>query len=304
MSNNKFALQAGLLPALFFVVLVMILPHDVFSEDLRGINVVPDKEKRSCIKAVDGYAYLSENMTLSETRAAAFADAKRKAIEMAKTYITSKTKVKDFVTKFDMIWSESEGAVSIIEQKDHGIKDNTRYHVWIKAEVEYTLKPKGQQRLHDYVMDKDAPLTVKVWTSKKCYRDGENIKIHIQGNRDFYARIVDISPSGDIIQLLPNDYRKINFFAGGTVYNIPDKDDRFDLKVSAPYGEDRIVVYASESPLGDVNMEAVGKGLNMYRGSQTALGIKTRGISVVTGGQDAGLGAEFYEVTWSLKTEK
>lgn len=50
-------------------------------------KVLPDQEIRSSIHSVDGYAYLSENMTLSDTRAAAFADAKRKALEMAQTYI-------------------------------------------------------------------------------------------------------------------------------------------------------------------------------------------------------------------------
>ncbi|MFC1857421.1 DUF4384 domain-containing protein [Thermodesulfobacteriota bacterium] len=304
MRNEIAALQNGRFIIPFLIFLSLIFPQIVFSQDLRGVNVVPDNEKRSCIKAADGYAYLSEDMTLSDTRAAAFADAKRKALEMAKTYVSSKTKVEDFVTKYDMIWSESEGAVSVLEQKDHGIEDNTRYHVWIKAEVEYTFKPKGPQVTQDPAMDEYAPLTVKVWTSKKMYKDGESIKIHIRGNRDFYARIVDIISSGDIIQLLPNDYRNTNFFKGGVVYNIPDEDDRFALKVSPPYGEDQIVVYASESPLGEVDMEPIGQGLNMYRGSRKTLGAKTRGIAVVSDGKNVDSGAEFYEATWSLKTEK
>lgn len=303
MRHNPITPQTGRHLIQFLIFWAMILPQGVFSENLKGNEVVPDKEKRSCIKAVDGYAYLSEDVTIAGARAAAFADAKRKAIEMAKTYIESKTKVEDFVTRYDMIWSESQGAVSIIEQKDYGIENNTRYHVWIKAEVEYSLKPKTRQMAQDHELIKDAPLTVKVWTSKKEYRDGERIKIHIQGNRDFYARIVDITSSGDIIQLLPNDYRNISFFKGGKLYNIPDKFDRFDLKVSPPYGEDQIIVYASEVPLGEVNMESVGRGLHRYRGSQEVLGAKTRGIRVVSDGQDAGSGVEFYEAAWSLKTK-
>ena len=50
--------------------------------------------------------------------------------------------VENFVVKYDMIWSEAEGAVTILEQKDFGIENNTRYHVWIKADVEYKLKAK------------------------------------------------------------------------------------------------------------------------------------------------------------------
>jgi len=154
--------------------LALLLSREILAQDLRAIDVVPNQEKRSCIQPVGGYAYLSENMTLAQTRAAAFANAKRQALEAGRTYIQSKTKVKDFEVEYDLVWSDAEGAVSILEQKDHGVKDNIRYHVWIKAEVEYDLKPKGQQAAQEHVMDKAAPLTVKVWTSKKQYNHGES----------------------------------------------------------------------------------------------------------------------------------
>jgi len=177
--------------------------------------------------------------------------------------------------------------------------------VWIKAEVEYGLTPKGQQATHGHVMDKDAPLTVrKVWTSEKQYTDGDSIEIHVQGNRDFYARIVDITSSGEIIQLLPNDYRRTNFFEAGKVYKIPDQGDHFDLKVTPPYGDDQIVVYASDVPLGQVNMESMGRGLSRYKGSQESLATMTRGINVVPGTPGAHSGAEFYEATWTFTTRR
>lgn len=277
-----------------------MIPPNALSQDQKG--VAPVQEMRSSIHSVDGYAYLSEDMTLSQTRAAAFADAKRKSLEMAKTYIKSKTKVEDFVVKYDMIWSEAEGAVTILEQQDHGIEDNTRYHVWIKAEVEYGFKSKHDP--HDQLMDSDLPLKVKVWTPAKQYRLGENIEIFIQGNRDFYARIVDISAAGDIIQLLPNKYREINFFEAGKIYKIPDKGDRFELKATEPFGEDNIVVYASEAPLGRVSMEPIAKGLELYRGSRKEFASKTRGISVVHKEPGSESGAEFYEASWSFRISR
>jgi uncharacterized protein DUF4384 len=288
---------------LLFSFFTFVFSSTVYSQNIKVPNASPDDEKRSCIKAVDGYAYLSDDTTLSQIKAAAFADAKRNALEMAKTYIASKTKMENFVVKYDAVWAESEGAVSVLEQKDYGIEDNSRYHVWIMAEVEYTLKPKGNAPVQE-VMEKDAPLTVKVWTSKKRYKDGERIEIHLKGNCDFYARIVDITSSGHIIQLLPNDYRKASFFKGGKVYHIPDEADRFDLRVSPPYGEDQIIVYASEVPLGDVEMESAGQGLKLYRGSKKTLGARTRGISVVSDAGDYTSSVEFYEAVWKVKTEQ
>jgi len=53
----------------------------------------------------------------------------------------------------------------------------------------------------------------------------------------------------------------------------------FDLKVAPPYGEDRIVVYASEAPLGEVATDSIGAGVSgQYRGLQKNLAVKTRGI--------------------------
>jgi hypothetical protein len=185
------------------VSLLLVAPRGLAGEGIRAIDVVPDQEKRSSIHEVDGYAYLSENMTLAQTREAAFAIAKRQALEMAETYIKSKTKVAEGVLEYDLVWADAEGAVSVLEQKDHGLKDN-RYHVWIKAEVRYGLKPKKAGDAPAEIMHADAPLTVKVWSDGKVFRAGEFMRIFVEGNRDFHARIINVTSDGQIIQLLPN----------------------------------------------------------------------------------------------------
>ncbi|MDF1591107.1 MAG: DUF4384 domain-containing protein [Desulfobacterales bacterium] len=301
MKCNNFKL-IGIPWIVFLTVFFITNPNMALSQEQRSVKVTaPDDEMRSSIHSVDGYAYLSDNMTLTDIRAAAFADAKRKALEMAKTFIQSKTKVEDFVVKYDVIWSEAEGAVSVHEQKDFGIEENSRYHVWIKAEIEYSLKPKGKE-IPVQDLGPGGPLTVKVWTSKKTYKEGENIQIFIQGNRNYYARIVNISSDGEIIQLLPNGYRQINYFEAGKVYKIPDQGDLFSLTVSPPYGEDQIVVYASEVPLGQVNLQQMGQGLSRYQGTRSALSATTRGIAVAAASPGNEAGAEFYEASWKIET--
>ncbi|MBU1163081.1 MAG: hypothetical protein KKA75_02910, partial [Proteobacteria bacterium] len=104
--------------------LMLVIPQTAGSQNGQPNQITPDKEKRSCIQSVDGFAYLSEDMTLNAVRKVAFANAKRQAVEMAKTYIQSKTKVEDFVLKSDEITAAAEGAVTILEQKDHGVVDN------------------------------------------------------------------------------------------------------------------------------------------------------------------------------------
>ncbi|NQU15421.1 MAG: DUF4384 domain-containing protein [Desulfobacteraceae bacterium] len=188
--------------------------HELAGLPLRRLQVVPDQEKRSSIHEVDGYAYLGENTTLGQARKAAIATAKRQALEMARTRIESNTLVREGILEYDLIQSGTEGYVTVLEQKDHGLKGN-RYHVWIRAEVEYGLKPTGKQPDSSQILSPEAPLTVKVWTPQKRYRKGQKVVVHISGNRDFYARIVNVDSEGTITQILPNDYRSNLHFEGG-----------------------------------------------------------------------------------------
>ncbi len=98
---------------LFFsiIISILVLPQVINGKDAGFKDVTLDDEKRSCIQSVDNYAYLSEDMTLSETRKEAFANAKRQAVKNARTFIISNTIIEDFVVKKDLIKGTAEGAV-------------------------------------------------------------------------------------------------------------------------------------------------------------------------------------------------
>jgi len=264
------------------------------------------EEKRSCIQSVDGYAYLSEKLTLAEMRQAAVANAKEQALSNARTYITSKTEVENFTLKSDLVQLQAEGSVVVLELQDLGIEDNSRYHVRIKAEVFYEIAaPQGQAGAAKAL---DKTLTVRVWSSQNSYRAGEKIVINIQGNRDFYARIVNISPDGAITQLLPNAMRGEAFFRGNTLYTIPGPGDQFDLTVSPPFGQETVVVYASLVELGQVPLQPAQGGLGTYSGDQKSLALATRAITVTPTAKAAtAVGPaiiDFYEARLQLDTRQ
>ena len=286
---------------------------DLWAFGKRGIKVTPDEEVRSVIREVDGYAFLSEDMTIRDVRRVAFETAKRQALESAEVMIQSKTKVDKGVLTYDVIESDAGGYVSILSQKDFGIEDGSRYHVWIKAEVKYGLK--DTQADNTLLASSSAPLTVRLWTDKKVFKEGEKIVVFLEGNRDFYARVVDIMADGSVIQLLPNQFRRENFFRSGIVYQIPNhrRGDKFNLEVTPPFGTDKIVVYASDVPLGNVDLDGIGGGLGVYQGSQKMLSSATRGIKVswkknssIHGAkpQEAAPSVEFYEAAWRFKTTR
>jgi Domain of unknown function (DUF4384) len=106
-----------------------------------------------------------------------------------------------------------------------------------------------------------------------------------------------------IVQLLHNTYRTSHQFKGGKTYRIPDAGDQSKLQVQPPFGPDKIVVYASESPIGNVPLQDIGRDLQRYQGTQQDLARDSRRGVGVYGASDADApGASFYEATWKFTT--
>jgi len=148
--------------------------------------------------------------------------------------------------------------------------------------------------------DPTAPLKVKLWMDKQAYRQGEKIKIYLQGNKPFYARVLYRDVQGGTVQLLPNPYRASAHFNAGTIYEIPSGNDRFDLEVSPPFGVESIIVYASTKELGAIETHAEGSVYRVTTRSQD-MGEKVRGVKI-TGRQDKASTAEFCEEAQSIRT--
>jgi hypothetical protein len=122
------------------------------------------------------------------------------------------------------------------------------------------------------------PLHAQIWTDKREYRAGENMRIFLRGNRPFFARVVYRDASGRLVQLLPNPDRKQNYFEANRVYEIPAAGDRFAMEVSPPFGDESLFLYASTTPLGDLELEAVEDGIYVVKTPAAQIDVKTRGI--------------------------
>lgn len=291
---------------LLFTAVIIISGQSLAQENAGNEGAKTDEGKRSTIVEADGYAYLSEDKMIKDIRQEALTNAKRNALESAQTYIQSLSKVENFQLAYDLIITGTEGFVNILESKDHGITTDNRYRYWIKAEVEYALKaPENKSDLAaDLAKDENAPLTVYVWTEKPDYTSGEKIRIFLQGNKDFYARVVYRDAQGNLLQLLPNPYRQDNFFRGGKVITIPDEQDHFDLAVGPPFGIENIIVYASSAQMGEANVTKVSDALYGVQGDLTDYGKKSRGVKIIRREEDATTqGAEFYEARCEVRTK-
>lgn len=275
----------------YIALLILILASTVYAS-------------QSAITESEGYACMGEDRTKRQTEETALQDAKRKAIEQVSTYIQAETQVKDFELQKDIVNAYANAKVRIIEQK--GIWDSEPpkvgdcYKVKIKAEVipdETAMKKiSGAVSLDD----PSAPLKVQIWTEKREYRAGEKIKIFLRGNKPFYARVVYKQADGSLVQILPNPYRRENYFQGGVIYEIPSGPDRFELEVTPPFGKENIIVYASTGQLGSVELEPAG-GVYKIKTVLEELADKTRGVQIIHKGQSNA--SEFYETILKVETK-
>ena len=87
------------------------------------------------------------------------------------------------------------------------------------------------------------------------------------------------------------------------IYEIPSGKDQFELEVNPPFGEENIIVYASVSELGDLNLKEDGSIYTVKTRSKD-IGIKTRGVKIVDAPDGAGQTVEFSEVKAVVKTSK
>ena len=262
---------------------------------------------QSTITEAEGYACMGEDRSRRQTELAALEAAKRNAIEFASTYMTSETHIKDFELEKDLVSAYANATVKIIKELEKGWYRDANagdcFRVKIKVEVIPDKKAMDKvSKRKDVADDPSAPLHVRLWTDKKEYERGDRMRIYIKGNKPFYARVIYKDAAGEMVQILPNPYRNENYFQGGVIYEIPSGNDRFDLEISPPFGEENISVYASTSPLGKIDLHTQG-GVYFVTTKAKDIGARTRGIKLTgksTG--KSGYASEFYEDNAEVKT--
>jgi len=263
----------------------------------------------SVILEVEGHACMGDERSRKNTRLMAITETKRKAAEMALTHISSETTMKDYTVSSDIVDAYSQAKVKIIEEIEATwFTDQFAgecYRTKLKVEVipDPTALSKSIKK-EALIEEPNAPLTVRLWTDKNNYRVNEKIKIYLRGNKPFYARIVYQDAKGNLIQLIPNPYRSDNYFNGGVTYEIPSGNDRFDLQVSPPLGEEKILLYTATSDLGKLDLQQAGS-VYVVQDSSKGMEQKTRGVAITqkTGGSSPNV-SEFSEANVTVTTVK
>ncbi|MFH1122925.1 MAG: DUF4384 domain-containing protein [Pseudomonadota bacterium] len=263
---------------------------------------------QSTITESEGYACMGDDKSRKQTEQAALVDAKKNAVDRTATYIKSETKVEDFVVQKDLVEAYQNATVKIIQEVEKNwYKDPSSgdcFKIRIKAEVIPDEKAMEKAaRTKDVTDNPAAPLKVQLWTDKQAYKQSEKVRIYLKGNKPFYARVLYRDAVGHLLQLLPNPFRNDNYFNGGVVYEIPSGNDRFDLQVSPPFGEESVLVYASTTPLGEIGIASKGS-VYQVKTSDKDIGLQTRGVKLTEKTDGKSALSEFFEDRLVVKTGK
>ena len=129
------------------------------------------------------------------------------------------------------------GSVLVLPQPQCGVLDS----------VEGLGVPQSRDQIDDpLVIGEEAQARIEQ------YEDGSPMLMRLQAaDFDSYIYIDYYDADGNVIHLLPNEYRGENRFAADTPFMIGEERSGFTIKAAPPFGQDIAVVLASTAPLYD-----------------------------------------------------
>jgi len=169
----------------------------------------------------EGEAFQGEMDTLKEVRDRAKRDAETKAIEKAVgTFLKSHTLVSNSQIAEDLIYASVRGKIKKHEiiRSAWDAKDRNLYRVKIRALVEPVYPEKGEG------------LSAKISLSKTDLKEGDEVRLVYQVNRDAYVYIFSVAADGSVTLLVPNSNSPEHFAQGGQAYQFPEQGGPIHLK--------------------------------------------------------------------------
>jgi hypothetical protein len=296
-------------PMIFILLLgCCLMPGIVFAQGAKN------QSQSSIILTTEGKACLGQEHSRDETVKLAHAHAKRVATEHAMTHVTSETSVQEGQLLDDLIASYAKASVRVIEELENawfqtkpetGFVDSC-YRVKLKMEVipiPSERESKTDGKIQTALMNPKAPLSVELWTDKDVYHIDDTMVFYFRGNKPFYAHAVYRDADGNLIEVTPHD--RSRYYSGGVIYQIPDANDSFTLKITPPVGNEQLILYASTQPMAGYSGQAAGGGLLLINRPPKPMDVATRGLTVLkeTKNGNQGARAEFAEVKAAVQVE-
>ncbi len=96
---------------------------------------------------------------------------------------------------------------------------------------------------------------IDIWTDKKRYRIGEEIRFHFRSDHNCYLTLIDYETNGNVKVLFPNRYFQNNLIEAGKTYTIPGNEYGFKLIIEPPSGIEKVKAIATTQPLSFFDLD-------------------------------------------------
>lgn len=126
-----------------------------------------------------------------------------------------------------------------------------------------------------------AQLHVTAWVdhNNNRYRLGDEINLFVKVNADAYLTIVSVGPSGDVVQLYPNELQSGGLVKSGRTVKIPGKGSA-RIVATAPAGNELIRVIASSEPVTVIDRSLL-RGAGTFKSIEGGAGQLAKDLTVV-----------------------
>jgi hypothetical protein len=192
--------------------------------------------------AATGEAQMGDMDTQKEVKDRARRDAQNKVVEKAVgTFLRSHTLVSNYQVADDLVYAAVRGKIEKMDVAGEGWdeKDRNLYRVKIKALVAPVYPEKGQG------------LSLRVALSKNVLKEGEEVKVFYQSNRECYVYIFSVAADGSVTLLLPNSVNKNNRVLLDKAYEFPPAGSPIKLEAmflpgfEGKFADERIKIIAT-----------------------------------------------------------
>ena len=92
---------------------------------------------------------------------------------------------------------------------------------------------------------------LQVWGNKKAervYVEGEKLLLHVLADTDAYLQVDYYQADGQVVHLLPHALVD-NRVQAGRIFTLGKPEHMFQFNIAPPFGEEMLVVIASQQPL-------------------------------------------------------
>ena len=192
-----------------------------------------------------GEAYLGDLETPKEVKERAKRDAGVKAVEKAVgMFIKSQTLVSNYQLAEDLIYASVRGKITKLNVLHEGW-DKGEGNLWkvkVRALVELVYPKRGDG------------LEIKLSLSKSDLKEGEEVRVFYQANRNCYVYIFSVAADGSVTLLLPNSLIRENLITPEKVHEFPPSGNEIKLKAlflpdfKENTAEEKIKVIATSNP--------------------------------------------------------